>query len=74
MLSLSMRKLIYSMGVSLDGFIAAPDGDVDWGAPDEELHRFHNEQTREIIAHLCRRRLYQAKRDGFTRCASTVRE
>ena len=32
-----MRKLIYSMGVSLDGFIAGPDGDIDWSAPDEEL-------------------------------------
>jgi dihydrofolate reductase len=54
-----MRKLIYSMGVSLDGFIAAPDGGIDWSAPDEELHRFHNEQTREIGVHLCGRRLYE---------------
>jgi dihydrofolate reductase len=54
-----MRKLIYSMGTSLDGFIAAPDGDISWGVPDEELHRFHNEQTREIVGHLCGRRLYQ---------------
>ena len=53
------RKLIYSMGVSLDGFIAGPDGDIDWSAPDEELHRFHNQQTREIGAHLCGRRLYE---------------
>jgi dihydrofolate reductase len=55
-----MRKLIYSMGVSLDGFIAGPDGSIDWSAPDEELHRFHNQQTREIGAHLCGRRLYEA--------------
>ena len=55
-----MRKLIYSMGVSLDGFIAGPDGDIDWSAPDEELHRFHNAQTRELGAHLCGRRLYEA--------------
>jgi dihydrofolate reductase len=54
-----MRKLIYSMGVSLDGFIAAPGGDIGWSAPDEELHRFHNQQTREISSHLCGRRLYQ---------------
>ena len=54
-----MRKLIYSMGVSLDGFIAGPDGDIDWSAPDEELHRFHNQQTRELGAHLCGRRLYE---------------
>ncbi|MFI4977263.1 MAG: dihydrofolate reductase family protein [Solirubrobacterales bacterium] len=55
-----MRKLIYSMGVSLDGFIAGPDGEIDWSAPDEELHRFHNQQTREMGAHLCGRRLYEA--------------
>lgn len=54
-----MRKLIYSMGVSLDGYIAGPKGEIDWSAPDEELHRFHNEQTREIDVHLCGRRLYQ---------------
>jgi dihydrofolate reductase len=54
-----MRKLIYSMGVSLDGFIAGPDGAIDWSAPDEELHRFHNQQTRELGAHLCGRRLYE---------------
>jgi dihydrofolate reductase len=54
-----MRKLIYSMGVSLDGFIAGPDGKIDWSAPDEELHRFHNEQAREVGAHLYGRRLYE---------------
>jgi dihydrofolate reductase len=54
-----MRKLIYSMGVSLDGFIAGPDGSIDWSAPDEELHRFHNRQMREVGAHLCGRRLYE---------------
>lgn len=54
-----MRKLIYSMGVSLDGFIAGPGGEIDWGAPDEELHRFHNQQARELGAHLCGRRLYE---------------
>ena len=54
-----MRKLIYSMGVSLDGFIAGPEGEIDWSAPDEELHRFHNQQTREMGAHLCGRRLYE---------------
>jgi dihydrofolate reductase len=54
-----MRKVIYSMGVSLDGFIAGSDGEIDWSAPDEELHRFHNQQTREMGVHLCGRRLYE---------------
>ena len=52
-------RLIYSMGVSLDGFIAGPGGEIDWSAPDEELHRFHNEQARDLGAHLCGRRLYE---------------
>jgi dihydrofolate reductase len=57
-----MRKLIYSMGVSLDGFIAGPDGDIDWSAPDEELHRFYNQQARETGTELYGRRLYEAMR------------
>jgi dihydrofolate reductase len=47
------------MGVSLDGFIAGPSDEIDWSAPDEELHRFHNQQMREIGAHLCGRGLYE---------------
>lgn len=54
-----MRKLIFSMSVSLDGYIAGRAGDIDFSAPDEELFRFHNEQTRELGAHLLGRRLYE---------------
>ena len=53
-----MGKVIYSMGVSLDGFIAGPGGEIAV-VPDEELHRFHNEQAREVGVHLYGRRLYQ---------------
>jgi dihydrofolate reductase len=54
-----MRKLIYSMTVSLDGYIAGPDGSIDWSAPDEELFLFHTQQVQEIGVHLCGRRLYE---------------
>jgi dihydrofolate reductase len=54
-----MRKLIYSMTVSLDGFIASPDGAINWSVPDEELFRFHHQQVQEIDVHLCGRRLYE---------------
>ena len=54
-----MPTLIYSMSVSLDGHIAGPDGAIDWAAPDEELMRFHNEQTRELTVHLTGRGLYE---------------
>jgi hypothetical protein len=47
-----MRKLIYSMSVSLDGFIAGPGGEIDWSVPDDELFRFHTEQVRELGGHL----------------------
>src|SRR5437016_8079569 len=57
-----VRKLIYSFGVSLDGFIAGPDGEIDWPVPDEELHRFHNQQAREVGVHLYGRRLYEVMR------------
>jgi dihydrofolate reductase len=55
-----MRKLIYSTSVSLDGFIAAPDGAIDWSVPDDELFRFHTQRVRETGVHLCGRRLYEA--------------
>ena len=54
-----MRKVIYSMSLSLDGFIAGPNGEIDWSAPDEELHRFHNERVRATGVQLCGRRLYE---------------
>ena len=54
-----MRRLIYSMTVSLDGFIASPDGAIDWSVPDEELFRFHTQQVQEMGVQLCGRRLYE---------------
>jgi dihydrofolate reductase len=54
-----MRDVIYSMSTSLDGYIASPDGGIDWTAPDDELFRFHTEQTRSIAVQLMGRRLYE---------------
>ena len=55
-----MPKVIYAMGgVSADGYIVGPDGKFDWSVPDEELHRFHNAQTRALAGHLLGRRLYE---------------
>jgi dihydrofolate reductase len=54
-----MRPVIYSMSVSLDGFIAGSDGDIGWSVPDADGFRFHVEQTRHIAAYLCGRSLHQ---------------
>jgi len=51
--------LIYSMGVSADGFITDRDGRFDWTVPSEELFRFHIGQVGELGAYLCGRRLYE---------------
>jgi dihydrofolate reductase len=55
-----MLPVIYSMTVSLDGFIAAPGDDISWSAPDPVMFDFHIEQTRDLAAVLCGRRLYEA--------------
>ena len=54
-----MGKLMYSMGVSADGFIEGPNGDFNWTVPDEKLFRFHTDRIRELGAMLLGRRLYE---------------
>jgi dihydrofolate reductase len=54
-----MRKVIYSMFVSLDGFIEGPNRRLDWHIVDEELHRFVNDQQSEIDTYLYGRRMYE---------------
>lgn len=52
--------LIYSMGVSVDGFINDRDGAFAWTVPSEEQFRFHVAQVAELGGYLCGRRLYEA--------------
>lgn len=54
-----MRRVIYSMGVSLDGYIVGSDGGFDWSAPDEEIFRFATDEVRGLSAHILGRRLYE---------------
>jgi dihydrofolate reductase len=51
--------LIYSMSVSVDGFIADREGGFEWTAPSEEMFGFHLAQVRELGGYLCGRRLYE---------------
>jgi len=51
--------LIYSMGVSVDGFIADREGAFGWTVPSDELFRFHTAQVRELGGYLLGRRLYE---------------
>ena len=54
-----MGKLIYSLNVSLDGFIETPDHSLDWAIVDDEVHQWFNDQTRTVDASLYGRRMYE---------------
>ncbi len=40
-----MGKVLYSMNVSLDGYIEAQNGSIEFSAPDDDVHRQANEQA-----------------------------
>jgi dihydrofolate reductase len=54
-----MRKLIWMMSVSLDGFMEAPDHDLSWHLVDEELHWHFNDELRDMGAFLGGRVTYE---------------
>jgi len=54
-----MTHLIYSAISSLDGYIEDMEGNFDWAAPDEEVHRFINDLERTAGTYLLGRRLYE---------------
>ena len=51
--------LIYSMSVSVDGFIADREGGFGFTFPSDELFRFHLARIRELGGFLVGRRLYE---------------
>jgi dihydrofolate reductase len=54
-----MGKLVYSMNVSLDGFVETLDRGLDGALVDEELHTWFNDRARRTDAFLYGRRLYE---------------
>ena len=54
-----MRKLIYSIAVSLDGYINDTKGSLDWVRVDEEYHRFANAQQAETGLSIYGTRMWQ---------------
>ena len=57
-----MRSVTFSMGISLDGYIVGPGGDlsdITSEAPDEEIWRLVMDEIRGVGVHLMGRRLYE---------------
>jgi dihydrofolate reductase len=57
-----MPKLIYGVICSLDGYVADAEGNFDWSAPDQEVHRFVNDIERPIGTYLYGRGMYEVMR------------
>lgn len=55
-----MVKLVYSTIMSLDGYTADENGNIDWTAPDPEVFAFINDLERECGTYLYGRRMYEA--------------
>lgn len=58
-----MGRIIYSMSVSLDGFVETPSRSLDWVEVDDELHTFFNEEARAMSAFIYGRRMYELMTD-----------
>jgi dihydrofolate reductase len=56
---MTVAQVIYSTSISLDGFIAGPGDDLGWVLIDEELHRYFNDESRDLAAFLYGRRMYE---------------
>jgi dihydrofolate reductase len=68
-----MADVIYSMGMSLDGYVEASDGSFAFAAPDDEVHRLANEEAREAATFLYGRRLYEVM-EGYWTAAAKQRD
>lgn len=53
------RKVVCSMGITLDGYVVDADGSIDWGTPSREVHQLANDEAREVDVHLLGRRLFE---------------
>ena len=54
-----MRKLTFAMNLSLDGYIAAPGGDLGWSVPDDELFQWWSDRVGATALALYGRRLWE---------------
>jgi dihydrofolate reductase len=54
-----MGKIVYSLSVSLDGFMEGPGHDISWHHVDDELHRHFNERFGAMGAFLAGRRTWE---------------
>ncbi|MGC0269273.1 dihydrofolate reductase family protein [Glutamicibacter soli] len=54
-----MRKVTYSMSMSMDGFITGPDGGIDWSVPGDDIYQASIDEAKTLGVQLMGRKLYE---------------
>ncbi|MFE0677039.1 dihydrofolate reductase family protein [Streptomyces sp. NPDC058867] len=54
-----MRKLTFAMNLSLDGYVAAPGGDLGWSMPSDELFQWWSDRVHSTSLALYGRKLWE---------------
>ena len=54
-----MGRLVYSMLISLDGYVADEHGRFAWATPDDEVLRYVTERFASVVTYLYGRRMYE---------------
>ena len=54
-----MRTLTFAMNLSVDGYVAAPDGDLGWSVPSDELFQYWSDRVGATGLALYGRRVWE---------------
>jgi dihydrofolate reductase len=54
-----MRRIVFTISVSVDGFFEGPDGDLGWNLVDDEVHTHFNDFLGAMSAFIGGRRTYE---------------
>jgi dihydrofolate reductase len=54
-----MGRIVWMMGISLDGYIEGPDADISWHRVDAEYHHHVNEVIAAFAGEISGRRIYE---------------
>lgn len=66
-----MRKLIFWIGASLDGYFEGPDADISWHKVDAEFHQYANDELAKMSAFLQGRKTHALMAAFWPRAAET---
>ena len=66
-----MRKIIFWISVSLDGYFEGPDADISWHKVDAEFHQYANDELAKMSAFLSGRKTHALMASFWPTAAET---